>query len=39
MEASGRVFRLSGTLQSQYNEWRSILRDIFALETGAPAGS
>lgn len=39
MEASGRVFRLSGTLNSQYNEWRGILRDIFALETGLPAGN
>jgi len=39
METSGRVFRLSGTLESQYNEWRAILRDIFALETGTPAGS
>jgi hypothetical protein len=39
MEASGRVFRLSGTLESQYNEWRSILRDIFAIETGTPAGA
>jgi hypothetical protein len=36
MEASGRVFRLSGTLASQYNEWRDILRQIFALETGLP---
>lgn len=39
MEASGKVFRLSGTLESQYNEWRSILREIFAIETGLPAGS
>jgi hypothetical protein len=39
MEASGRVFRLSGTLDSQYKEWRGILREIFALETGLPAGS
>ena len=39
MEASGRVFRLSGTLDSQYNEWRGILRDIFVLETGLPAGN
>ncbi len=39
MEASGRVFRLSGNLESQYNEWRGILREIFALETGMPAGS
>ena len=37
MEASGKVFRLSGTLESQYNEWRDILRRIFALETGLPA--
>jgi hypothetical protein len=39
MESSGRVFRLSGNLNSQYNEWRGILREIFALETGLPAGS
>ena len=39
MEASGRVFRLSGTLEAQYNEWRDILRRIFALETGLPADS
>tara|TARA_R110001592_G_scaffold363248_6_gene682409 strand:+ start:111620 stop:112759 length:1140 start_codon:yes stop_codon:yes gene_type:complete len=39
MEASGRVFRLSGTLNSQYTEWRGILRDIFALETGLPPGN
>jgi len=39
MESSGRVFRLSGTLASQYNEWRGILRDIFSLETGLPAGN
>ncbi len=39
MQASGRVFRLSGTLASQYDEWRDILRRIFELETGLPAGS
>jgi len=38
MEASGKVFRLSGTLAAQYQEWRQILRDIFALETGLPPG-
>ncbi len=37
LEASGKVFRLSGTLDSQYTEWRDILRQIFALETGLPA--
>ncbi|MEM1113123.1 MAG: hypothetical protein AAGI11_14525 [Pseudomonadota bacterium] len=34
MQASDRVFRLDGTLDAQYAEWRSILRQIFALETG-----
>lgn len=36
MEVSGKVFRLNGTLTSQYVEWRSILREIFAIETGLP---
>jgi hypothetical protein len=39
MESSGRVFRLSGSLDTQYNEWRGILRDIFAIETGLPPGN
>jgi len=34
MQASGTVFKLSGTLERQYREWRAILRRIFALETG-----
>lgn len=34
LEASGKVFRLSGTLDTQYAEWRDILRQIFALEIG-----
>lgn len=34
MEVSGTVFKLSGTLDTQYTEWRDILRRIFALETG-----
>lgn len=37
LEISGKVFRLTGTLESQYSEWRTILRDIFLLETGLPA--
>ncbi len=37
LEASGQVFRLTGTLDSQYGEWRQILREIFRLETGLPA--
>ena len=36
VETSGRVFRLTGTLDSQYAEWRQILRQIFAIETGLP---
>ena len=36
VETSGRVFRLTGTLESQYSEWRQILRQIFAIETGLP---
>lgn len=42
LEVSGKVFRLTGTLDSQYEDWRVILRQIFALETGlpgAPGGS
>jgi hypothetical protein len=34
MEVSGTVFKLSGTLDTQYAEWRDILQRIFALETG-----
>jgi hypothetical protein len=38
MEVSGTVFKLSGSLDAQYSEWRDILKRIFALETGlAPA--
>jgi hypothetical protein len=36
MEIEGKVFRLNGSLETQYNEWRSILRSIFILETGLP---
>jgi hypothetical protein len=38
LEVSGKVFRLTGTLDSQYQDWRAILREIFVLETGLPAG-
>jgi len=27
------VFRLSGTLEQQYRDWRRILAELFALET------
>ncbi len=35
LEVNGRIFRLSGSLDSRYDEWRGILREIFQLETGA----
>jgi hypothetical protein len=28
------VFRLEGTLDSQYDTWRDLLRDIYLIETG-----
>jgi hypothetical protein len=34
MESSGKVFRLNGTLDTQYAEWQDILKQIFVLETG-----
>ena len=34
MEIEGRVVRLSGSLEQRYGEWRRILREIYALETG-----
>lgn len=37
VESRGRVFRLSGSLESRYQDWRQILREIFALETGGLA--
>ncbi len=38
VEASGRVFRLTGSLESRYSDWRRILAEIFALETGGVGG-
>lgn len=38
IEASGRVFRLTGNLETRYSDWRRILREIFALETGGVGG-
>jgi hypothetical protein len=37
LEVSGKGFRLTGTLDAQYRDWRDILRQIFELETGLPA--
>lgn len=39
LEADGRIFSLTGTLDSRYREWRQILRQIFALETGLAPGA
>ena len=39
LETDGRIFSLTGTLDSQYREWRQILRQIFALETGLSPGT
>ncbi len=39
MEVSGKVFRLNGTLDTQYTQWQEILREIFVLETGLPPGA
>ena len=36
LAAGDRVVRLNGTLDTQYDEWRDILRQIFALESGLP---
>jgi len=33
LEVSGSVYRLGGSLESQYEEWRDILREIFRLES------
>jgi hypothetical protein len=34
LSAGDRVVRLSGTLDQQYQEWRQLLGQIFALEYG-----
>jgi hypothetical protein len=36
LEASGSVYRLSGSLENQYAEWREILEQIFRIESGLP---
>jgi len=38
IEVSGTVYKLTGSIDAQYEDWRDILKRIFALETGlAPA--
>lgn len=36
IDVSGTVFKLSGSLDTQYAEWREILQRIFTLESGLP---
>jgi hypothetical protein len=36
VELEGKVLRLTGSVESQYAEWRELLREIFAAETGLP---
>jgi hypothetical protein len=35
LDLNDSVYKLSGTLEQQYREWRRILAELFALETGA----
>ena len=36
MNVEGEVVKLSGTLEAQYQEWRRLLRRIYAEEVGLP---
>lgn len=36
MEVEGEVIKLNGSLETQYREWKRILREIYAAETGFP---
>lgn len=36
LDIEGRTIELTGTADAQYKEWRRILRDIYAEETGLP---
>ncbi len=37
IEVEGQTRRLTGTAEEKYQEWRRLLREIFASETGLPA--
>ena len=37
VELEGRVLRLTGSVETQYDTWRALLRKIFATETGLPS--
>ncbi len=36
IDVEGDVMRLTGSVETQYETWRSLLRRIFATETGLP---
>jgi hypothetical protein len=36
IEVEGRTVKLEGSAETQFNEWRRLLREIFAAETGFP---
>lgn len=36
LEVEGEVLRLTGSVETQYDTWRQLLRQIFAAETGLP---
>ena len=39
IELEGRTVTLNGSAQVQYREWRELLREIYAEETGLPVGA
>ena len=39
VEVVGETVRLTGSAEEQYQKWREMLRDIYALETGLPLDS
>ena len=36
IEVRGQTLRLTGTAETQYQEWQRLMRDIWATETGLP---
>lgn len=36
IQVEGEVVKLTGSLESQYHEWRRLMREIYATETGLP---
>ena len=36
IEVHGQTLRLSGSAETQYQEWRQLMQEIWATETGLP---